>query len=108
MYQFLDVEEFSPVRVIATVAKSYLHSPTPKIFMGSAHGHLLVEHEAELEPIFAKGKRLIAVPAEDQARINQRRNEFADITDPAIHSTIQDNKAALNATLLALKLSTRY
>jgi hypothetical protein len=30
MYQFLDVEEFSPVRVIATVAKSYLHSPTPK------------------------------------------------------------------------------
>jgi hypothetical protein len=29
MYQFLDVEEFSPVRVIATVAKSYLHSPTP-------------------------------------------------------------------------------
>jgi len=33
MYQFLDVEEFSPVRVIATVAKSYLHSPTP-IFIG--------------------------------------------------------------------------
>jgi CheY-like chemotaxis protein len=31
MYQFLDVEEFSPVRVIATVAKSYLHSPTPLI-----------------------------------------------------------------------------
>jgi hypothetical protein len=31
MYQFLDVEEFSPVRVIATVAKSYLHSPTPEI-----------------------------------------------------------------------------
>jgi transposase len=29
MYQFLDVEEFSPVRVIAIVAKSYLHSPTP-------------------------------------------------------------------------------
>jgi RNA-directed DNA polymerase len=35
MYQFLDVEEFSPVRVIATVAKSYLHSPTPKIKLGS-------------------------------------------------------------------------
>jgi len=31
MYQFLDVEEFSPVRVIATVAKSYLHSPTPNL-----------------------------------------------------------------------------
>lgn len=79
-----------------------------KIFMGSAHGHLLVKDEAELEPIFAKGKRLIAVHAEDQARINQRKQEFANITDPAIHSTIQDNQAALNATLLALKLSKKY
>lgn len=79
-----------------------------KIFMGSAHGHLLVDNEAQLEPIFAKGKRLIAVHAEDQARINQRKQEFADITDPAIHSTIQDNQAALNATILALKLSKKY
>ena len=79
-----------------------------KIFMGSAHGHLLVEHEAALEPIFAKGARLIAVHAEDQARINQRRKEFAEITDPAIHSKIQDNQAALNATQLALRLSKKY
>ena len=79
-----------------------------KIFMGSAHGHLLVEHETELEPIFAKGTRIIAVHAEDQARINQRRKEFAGITDPAIHSQIQDNQAALNATQLALKLSKKY
>ncbi|MGB5962595.1 MAG: dihydroorotase, partial [Coleofasciculaceae cyanobacterium] len=79
-----------------------------KIFMGSAHGHLLVNNEAQLEPIFAKGKRLIAVHAEDQARINQRKQEFVGITDPAIHSTIQDNQAALNATILALKLSKKY
>ncbi|HEY9601188.1 MAG TPA: dihydroorotase [Allocoleopsis sp.] len=79
-----------------------------KIFMGSAHGHLLVDREEWLEPIFAKGRRLIAVHAEDQARINQRRKEFAGITDPAIHSTIQDNQAALNATELALKLSKKY
>lgn len=79
-----------------------------KIFMGSAHGHLLVDQESALEPIFAKGGRLIAVHAEDQARINQRRKEFAGITDPAIHSIIQDNQAALNATQLALKLSKKY
>lgn len=66
--------------------------------MGSAHGHLLVDREEWLEPIFAQGRRLIAVHAEDQARINQRRQEFAGITDPAIHSTIQDNQAALSAT----------
>ena len=79
-----------------------------KIFMGSMHGPLLVDQEQALEAIFAKGERLIAVHAEDQARINQRKQEFAGITDPAIHSQIQDNQAALNATLLALGLSKKY
>ncbi|MBE9033906.1 dihydroorotase [aff. Roholtiella sp. LEGE 12411] len=87
-----------------------LAKPTPgiKIFMGSMHGQLLVDGEAVLEAIFAKGDRLIAVHAEDQARINQRRQEFAGIHDPAVHSQIQDNQAALLATQLALKLSQKY
>jgi dihydroorotase len=79
-----------------------------KIFMGSAHGPLLVDNEEALEPIFAEGSRLIAVHAEDQARILQRRQEFAGVTDSAIHSVIQDNQAALSATQLALKLSKKY
>jgi dihydroorotase len=79
-----------------------------KIFMGSAHGALLVPTEAELEPIFAQGSRLIAVHAEDQARIIERRKLFAGISDPAIHSQIQDEEAALIATKLALKLSQKY
>ncbi|MFO7031584.1 dihydroorotase, partial [Limnospira fusiformis CCALA 023] len=85
-------------------------NPTPgiKIFMGSMHGPLLVDHEEILEPIFAKGDRLIAVHAENQDRINRRREEFAGQTDPAIHSQIQDEQAALEATQLALKLSKKY
>jgi dihydroorotase len=79
-----------------------------KIFMGSMHGQLLVDQDAVLEAIFAQGNRLIAVHAEDQARINQRRQEFAGIHDPAIHSQIQDNQAALLATQKALKLSQKY
>ncbi len=84
--------------------------PTPgiKIFMGSMHGQLLVDQETALESIFARGERLIAVHAEDQARIKQRRQEFAGIHDPAIHSQIQDNQAALLATQLALGLSKKY
>jgi dihydroorotase len=87
-----------------------LANPTPgiKIFMGSSHGSLLVDSVTALEPIFANGERLIAVHAEDQARIKQRREEFAGIHDPAIHSQIQDNLAALLATELALKLSKKY
>jgi len=76
--------------------------------MGSSHGALLVSREAELEPIFAKGSRLIAVHAEDQARIVERRKQFAGNSDPAVHSQIQDEQAALNATKLALKLSKKY
>jgi len=85
-------------------------NPTPgiKIFMGSMHGPLLVDEEPILDRIFSQGKRLIAVHAEDQGRIKERRAEFAGNNDPAIHSTIQDNQAALNATLLALKLSKKY
>ncbi|GBF79305.1 dihydroorotase [Aphanothece sacrum] len=79
-----------------------------KIFMGSSHGALLVSREQELETIFAQGRRLIAVHAEDQARIIQRRQQFYGITDPAIHSQIQDEETALNATKLALKLSKKY
>lgn len=85
-------------------------NPTPgiKVFMGSMHGQLLVDGEATLEAIFAGGDRLIAVHAEDQARINQRRQEFAGMDDVAVHSQIQDNQAALLATQLALKLSNKY
>jgi dihydroorotase len=84
--------------------------PTPgiKIFMGSMHGALLVDGEGALEAIFAQGSRLIAVHAEDQARIQQRRQEFSGIHDPAVHSQIQDNQAALLATQLALQLSKKY
>ena len=84
--------------------------PTPgiKVFMGSMHGALLVDQESALEEIFAEGSRLIAVHAEDQARIRDRRTQFAGQTDPAIHSQIQDNQAALLATQLALKLSKQY
>ena len=79
-----------------------------KVFMGSMHGDLLMDDAAALEVIFAKGDRLIAVHAEDQARISQRRLEFAGITDIAVHSQIQDNQAALLATQLAVKLSKKY
>ncbi len=84
--------------------------PTPgiKIFMGSMHGPLLVDGEATIEAIFAQGERLIAVHAEDQSRINQRRQEFAGVSDPAIHSQIQDDRAALIATQRVLNLSKKY
>jgi dihydroorotase len=85
-------------------------NPTPgiKIFMGSMQGPLLVDQSTQLEQIFAHGDRLIAVHAEDQARILERRQQFSGRSDPSVHSQIQDHQAALLATQQALKLSKAY
>ena len=89
-----------------------LNSATPacgiKIFMGSSTGSLLVNRPEDLERIFAHGTRLIAVHAEDEARIHARRTQFAGRTDPAVHSEIRDNETARLATELALTLSKKY
>jgi dihydroorotase len=79
-----------------------------KIFMGSSTGSLLVNRREDLERIFANGTRLIAVHAEDEARINARRAQFAGRNDPAVHSEIRDNECARLATELALTLSKKY
>ena len=79
-----------------------------KIFMGSSTGTLLVNRAEDLERIFANGTRLIAVHAEDEARINARRAQFSGNTDPAVHSEIRDNETARLASALALSFSKRY
>lgn len=79
-----------------------------KIFMGSSTGSLLVNRREDLERIFANGTRLIAVHAEDEARINARKAQFQDRTDAAVHSEIRDNECARLATELALELSRRH
>jgi dihydroorotase len=79
-----------------------------KIFMGASTGDLLVNREEDLERIFANGTRLIAVHAEDEARILSRKAQFAGRTDYAVHSEIRDAECALRATELALKLSKKY
>ncbi|MBE9516652.1 MAG: dihydroorotase [Proteobacteria bacterium] len=79
-----------------------------KIFMGSSTGSLLVNDEKDLDRIFGNGDRLIAVHAEDEARINQRMAQYSDRTDYAAHSFIRDNQCALMASELALSLSKKY
>ncbi|MDX2271210.1 MAG: dihydroorotase [Cyanobacteriota bacterium] len=79
-----------------------------KIFMGSMQGDLLVGDPAILETIFAHTSQLIAVHAESQARILERRALWVGQSDVALHSQIQDDQAALQATQLALRLSIQY
>ena len=79
-----------------------------KIFMGSSTGSLLVNRDEDLERIFANGTRLIAVHAEDEARIRARQAQFAGRNEPSVHSEIRDNESARLATAKALALSKKY
>ena len=81
-----------------------------KMFMGTGHGPLDCRDPAVQEAVFARGSKLIAVHAEDQDRIEQRRQELLD-TQPRpadLHSIIQDAETALRATRRALAFSERY
>lgn len=82
--------------------------PGIKVFMGSSTGSLLVSDPADLERIFAIGSRLIAVHAEDEARLRARKAAFSGASDPASHSEIRDVETARLATELAVTLSERY
>ena len=74
----------------------------------SVQGPLLVGTAEAIEPIFAAGNRLIAVHAENHARITERRMQFAQETDPVTHARVQDNETALLATKMALGFSKQY
>jgi dihydroorotase len=79
-----------------------------KIFMGASTGDLLVDDPIALEGIFREVPRLIAVHAEDEARIRSRTALFAGRTDAHLHSELRDNECARLATAQALDLSRRY
>lgn len=83
-----------------------------KIFMGSSTGDLLVNKADVLEKIFANGRRLIAVHAEDEERIKQRfkmySEKYPDAIPVELHSIIRDDQCALIATEMALALSEKY
>ena len=79
-----------------------------KIFMGASTGDLLVDDPDILESIFANGKKLIAVHAEDESILQENCRLMKGIDDVRLHSRIRDESAALSATKLAVRLSLKY
>ena len=79
-----------------------------KIFMGASTGDLLVSELEVLDHIFANANKLVAVHAEDQARLQQRYRDYEGVTDPVKHPEIRDVQSAMNATRLAVDLAQRH
>ena len=79
-----------------------------KIFMGSSTGDLLVNEQSALDRIFAETGGVIAVHAEDENRLKNRKSQFKDRTDVAAHAEWRDSETALIATMRAAELSKRH
>ena len=76
-----------------------------KIFMGSSTGSLLVDDESLLRRALASGRRRVAVHAEDEARLKQRRSLVEGGASPAMHPEWRDAETAILATRRLMRLA---
>ncbi len=68
-----------------------------KIFMGASTGSLLVDDDGALSRVLASGTRRVAIHAEDEARMNARK-DFRVEGDPSSHPVWRDDESAMIAT----------
>ncbi len=69
-----------------------------KIFMGSSTGGLLLEDDANLLKALANGRRRVAIHAEDEPRLRERKHIAEAAGHPRAHPDWRDAETALRAT----------
>jgi len=74
-----------------------------KVFMGSSFGDLLAEQDELLLRILQDGKRRVAIHAEDEARLRQRKHLTAN--DVCNHTVWRDSESAFLATQRIIALA---
>ena len=75
-----------------------------KIFMGASTGSLLVAEDEALAAVLASGKRRVAIHAEDEARLNARKDLRVE-GDASSHPVWRDDESAMLATQRILRLA---
>jgi dihydroorotase len=75
-----------------------------KIFMGASTGSLLVDDDNALARVLASGYRRVAIHAEDEARMNARK-DFRVEGDPSSHPVWRDDESAMIATKRIIALA---
>jgi dihydroorotase len=78
-----------------------------KVFMGSSTGSLLVDDDETLARVLARGRRRVAIHAEDEARLKERRALIQAGASPAMHPVWRDAETAVTATRRLLALARR-
>src|SRR6185295_10176153 len=69
-----------------------------KVFMGSSTGSLLVADDAGVRAVLQGTRRRVAVHAEDEERLRERKSVYAELGRPQSHPTWRDPETALRAT----------
>lgn len=75
-----------------------------KIFMGASTGSLLVDDDAALSRVLASGSRRVAIHAEDEARMNARKDLRVE-GDASSHPVWRDDESAMLATKRIIALA---
>jgi dihydroorotase len=75
-----------------------------KIFMGSSTGSLLVRDKRLLREVLKRGRRRIAIHAEDEDRLEERFDFARDGKKPYCHPLWRDEQTAILATKRILEL----
>jgi len=77
-----------------------------KVFMGSSTGNLLISTEELLDGVLRGGRRRVAIHAEDEARLRERRSiTEASGATAALHPAWRDELSALLATSRCLRIA---
>ena len=79
-----------------------------KVFMGSSTGSLLVADDETLADVFAHGRRRVALHAEDEDRLRERKPIAEREAHPRAHPEWRDAETAMRATWRALALARRF
>ena len=75
-----------------------------KIFMGASTGSLLVDDDNALARVLASGTRRVAIHAEDETRMNARKDYRVE-GDPSSHPVWRDDESAMIATKRIIALA---
>ena len=76
-----------------------------KVFMGSSTGSLLVADDDTLRRVLKSGSRRVAIHAEDEARLEERKRLLDSDEGPAQHPRLRDVESAVLATRRILALA---
>lgn len=79
-----------------------------KVSLTSKNHNLAIRDPELLEQVFATSNKLVAIHAEDSARLAERRALYAESTDVADHHKIRDVETALIATTKAIRLAQKH